>query len=187
MYYQVQTISPGVQGNPAENFHLVPKVDVLESSDEVIYIFEMPGIEEKSVNVEVKDNMLFVGGDIIVGVENEALNILYQERENIRSYSRFLSLPPDADSEQAAANVRNGLLTIRFPKKKIGRRLPINQHQTQFQQAAAQNSYNQVPNNQVPNLQNINIQQDQFQQQQPQNVQQHSSSELPQNVQYHSQ
>ena len=140
MYYQVPTISPGIQGNPVEKVHLIPKVDVVESLDEVIYIFEMPGVEEKSVNVEVKDNMLFVGGDIVVGVENEVFNILYTERENVKTYSRFLTLPLDVDTEHAGANVKNGLLTIRFPKKKIGRRLPINQQQPQhFQQQTTQN------------------------------------------------
>lgn len=153
MYYQVQNFPPGAAGNPVENLHLVPKVDVLESSNEVVYIFEMPGVEEKSVHVEVKDNMLYVGGDIILGLEKEALNIIYQERENIRRYSRLVSLPLEADSEQAAADVKNGMLTIRFPKK-IGRRLPVNQHEQQFsQQYKVQNSYNQASG--MENVQNL--------------------------------
>lgn len=159
MYYQVQ---PGNAGNPAENFHLVPKIDVLESSDEVIYLFEMPGVEEQSVNVEVKDGMLYVGGDAVSGVENESYNILYQERESIRKYRRVVSLPLEADSEQAAAIVKNGMLTVRFPRKKGGRRLPINQPQ----QYSAQNSYN----NQTLNMQNV--QNLQTQNVHPQNMQQ---------------
>jgi len=106
----------------------------------------MPGVEEKSVNVEVKDSMLFVNGDISLGVEHEALSILYQERENVKRYSRFLSLPLEADSDQAAASVRNGLLTIRFPRKKVGRRLPVNQQQQFQQQNMVQNSYGQFQN-----------------------------------------
>jgi HSP20 family molecular chaperone IbpA len=144
MYYQVQNPFPG-PGNPLENLHLVPRVDILESTDEVVYVFEMPGIEEKSVHVEVKDGMLYVGGDIVLGLEKETLNIVYQERENIRRYNRFVSLPSEANTGQATANVKNGMLTIRFPKK-IGRRLPVNHHQQQFsQQYTVQKSYNQVP------------------------------------------
>ncbi len=173
MYYQVQSPFTGA-GNPLENFHLIPRVDILESTGEVVYIFEMPGIEEQSVHVEVRDGMLSVGGEIVLGLEKETLNIVYQERENIRRYNRFVSLPLEANSEQAAANVKNGLLTIRFPKK-IGRRLPVNnqpqqqqQHQQQQQQQqqqfaeqlAVQNSYNQnAPSGQTPNLsQNIPFQ-----------------------------
>lgn len=143
MYYQVHNPFSGA-GNSIENLHLVPRVDILESVDEVVYIFEMPGIEEKSVHAEVKDGMLYVGGDIVPGQERETHNIVYQERENVGRYNRYVTLPLEANSGQATAEVKNGMLTIRFPKK-IGRRLPVSRQQQPSQQYAVPNSYNQAP------------------------------------------
>ena len=130
---------------PGTGIH-TPQVDVMESSSEVIYVIEIPGVDYSAVNVEVQDNKLYVEGQentgTGTGIGTDDINYLYRERQPGIKYSRLLSIPLDVDSEEASANVRNGILTVRFPKKATGRRINVNQQQ-QHQQQQQHNNQNQ--------------------------------------------
>jgi len=159
----VQGMSSGLQmGTSFEGMQFFPKVDVVETQNEVIYIFDVPGVEQNAVNVEIAENSLYVNGQINLGLGIDGLNYLYRERPNYQRYSRNLTIPKDVDSEQAAADVKNGLLMVRFPKKLTGRRLPVNEQQQQHQpplQQHQQQQHQQPPQQTfTPNAQNFPIQ-----------------------------
>ncbi len=120
---------------PGTGIH-TPQVDVMESSSEVIYVIEIPGVDYSAVNVEIRDNTLYVEGQENIGIGTDDFNYLYRERQPGIKYSRLLTIPQDVDSEQASASARNGILTVRFPKKATGRRINVNQkhQQQQYQQ-----------------------------------------------------
>ncbi|MBS4022913.1 MAG: Hsp20/alpha crystallin family protein [Dethiobacter sp.] len=136
MFQNVQPFSAGMlPGNPTEARQLVPRVDVVEAQEEIIYIFEVPGIEINSVNVEIGNGTLQVDGQLETGLPQGNLNYLYQERSPSKKYGRLLSIPPEVDHENVKANVKNGLLMVHFPKKNTGKRLPVNpQEQQELQQ-----------------------------------------------------
>ncbi|PKM79148.1 MAG: hypothetical protein CVU88_07285 [Firmicutes bacterium HGW-Firmicutes-13] len=135
--YHMQVLSPGTQVNPPlEEMNQgvgagvqTPPVDIMETTSEIIYIFEIPGADQNAVNVEIRQSSLFVEGQTELGIENEGVKFLYRERRSGIRYSRLLSVPQEVDQEQAAASIRNGLLMVRFPKRTTGRRLNVNQPQ----------------------------------------------------------
>ncbi len=127
MSEHMQPFPPGLATNtPMEGMQMVPRVDVVEVPGEIIYIFEVPGVELNSVNVEIGHGSLLIDGQVETGLPTNDLNYLYQERSLSKKYSRLLSIPPEVDHENAAANVKSGLLMVRFPKKNTGRRLSVN-------------------------------------------------------------
>ncbi len=132
-YPQALPFSTGLQPfSPPGTQQYTPRVDILETALELIFLFEMPGVEHNTVNVEIKENFLSVEGNInmeALELQNEEYRYLYRERDNRSSYSRLLSVPPEVDHEQAAASVKNGLLMVRFPRKTTGRRLSVNPQQ----------------------------------------------------------
>ncbi len=125
MYQQVKSFAPGVPLYCApEGMQLVPRVDVVESDEEIIYIFEVPGVEPGRVNIELGDGSIFVDGQPEMQTAGE-LKFIYRERPPQNRYVRMLSIPPGVDREKVRANIKNGLLTVHFPKKNTGRRLPV--------------------------------------------------------------
>ncbi|MDN5347960.1 MAG: hypothetical protein PWP65_1524 [Clostridia bacterium] len=127
--YQLQPNWP-VPGNfspviplskPEGNF--IPRTDVLANSEEILYVIEVPGVPPGEVGVEVRHQVLYVHGPL-PDFTSQGYHYLYQERPR-GSFSRSLSLPPEADGDRAAASFRNGLLEVRFPRKESGRRLNV--------------------------------------------------------------
>ena len=148
MYRQMEAFSPGFQSSsPFKGTEIFPKVDVAETMEEVIYILEIPGVEQNTVNVEISNGTLQVNGQIETGLETSELNYLYQERPVNQKYSRLLFIPPQVDSEKAQANIKNGILMVRFPKKMTGRRLQVNplEETAQQEQLRPQNPPPQQP------------------------------------------
>lgn len=145
MHQQLQPFSPGFQAgfpvHPYEGPQQFPKLDVVETPGEVIYILEVPGVELNTVNVQIVNGALKVDARAEMGLEVQELNYLYRERPFNNRYTRMLSIPPEVDQENASANVKNGLLMVHFPKKVTGRRLQVNQQQQQQQGQGQQQNY----------------------------------------------
>lgn len=130
MYQQIQSFSPGlVVVDPYVGIQQIPRLDVAETPGELVYILEVPGAEIDSFDVEMGDGTLQIDAKVEMGLEAEGLSYLYRERPFYKRYTRMLSVPREVDHEKAAANVKNGLLMIHFPKKVTGRRLEVNRQQ----------------------------------------------------------
>lgn len=127
--YQMQGFSPVHQSPgilPGVDIQ-APQVDVLDTGNEILYIFEVPGVDSGRLNVEVRDSNLFIEGQADMEVKTDGLNYLYRERNPAVKYSRLISIPQDVNSDQASANVKNGLLIVRFPRISNSRKLNVNQ------------------------------------------------------------
>jgi len=133
MYQQPQPFSAGFPAslpfNPYAGEQHLPKVDVVETPGEIIYIMEVPGADLNSVDVQIVNGSLKVEARAETGLQAQELNYLYRERPFTKRYARVLIIPLEADQEKAFANVKNGLLTVHFPKKNVGRRVQLNQQQ----------------------------------------------------------
>jgi HSP20 family protein len=97
---------------------LIPRVDVVEAPEEIIYIFEIPGVETDRISIEIKNGSLLINAEVDTGPPDKNIKYLYQERPRQKQYVRLLSIPPEVEQDKAGANTKNGLLTIHFPKKK---------------------------------------------------------------------
>jgi HSP20 family protein len=89
---------------------------VYEDEHTITVQAELPGIEEKDIDVRVENNVLTISGER--RLENEERKENYHRRE--RSYGRFtrsFTLPSTVDSENINAEFNNGLLKITLNKR----------------------------------------------------------------------
>lgn len=110
---------------PAGATTLTPRMDVIESDTEIELTAELPGLEEKDVQVNYADGVLSIRGEKSAGKEEKDKNYRLIER-SYGSFERSLQLPPGVDPDTIKATIAKGILTVTVPKpapaqvKKIG-------------------------------------------------------------------
>ena len=102
-----------------------PHVEVSETDDEVKVMAELPGLEQKDIEVTLHDGMLTLKGE----KQSESKGAVYSERWHGR-FERSLQLGPDVDPDKVNAAFKNGVLTIIVAKRPEAqrqvKRIPIN-------------------------------------------------------------
>src|SRR5215472_13054939 len=93
-----------------------PPVDVYEDEHSVTLKIEVPGIDEKDIDVRVENNMLTVHGERKFEKEEKEENFRRVERR-YGSFTRSFTLPSTVDGERVSANYDKGILKITLPKK----------------------------------------------------------------------
>ncbi len=97
---------------PARIF--VPLADVYEADNDLRVILEMPGVEKNNVDIRVEDGVLSVEGRLDLA-KYQGLQPLYTEY-NIGHYSRSFRLSSKIDQNKIAAEMKDGVLSLKLPK-----------------------------------------------------------------------
>ena len=93
----------------------VPALDVWETPTEVVYGFDLPGIPEESITIEVKDDTLSISAER-TKTEETSEDGFYRFERRFGSFARAVGLPQGVDKDQISARYDNGVLEIRVPK-----------------------------------------------------------------------
>jgi HSP20 family protein len=93
-----------------------PAVDVYEDEHKVALKIEVPGIDEKDIDVRVENNTLTVHGERKIEKEEKEENYRRVERQ-YGSFTRTFTLPQTVDTENVSATYDKGVLKITLPKK----------------------------------------------------------------------
>ncbi len=93
-----------------------PAVDVYEDEHNFTLKIEVPGIEEKDLNVHVENNVLTVQGERKFEKEEKEENYRRIERQ-YGSFTRTFTLPNTVDAEKVPAHYDKGVLKIQLAKK----------------------------------------------------------------------
>ena len=93
-----------------------PPVDIYEDEHNITLKLEVPGIDEKDIDVRIENNTLTVHGERKIEKEEKEENFLRVERQ-YGSFTRSFTLPDSVDPEQASATYNNGVLKIKLAKK----------------------------------------------------------------------
>ena len=93
-----------------------PPVDVYEDEHNVVLKIEVPGIDEKDIDVRLENNTLTVHGERKLEKEEKEENFRRVERR-YGSFTRTFTLPSTVDSESVTANYDKGVLKIQLAKK----------------------------------------------------------------------
>jgi HSP20 family protein len=102
--------------------HWSPSVDVFETEEEFVLTAELPGVERKQIDLQVKDHTLFLKGQR--NPSGEVSQQVYHRLERPSgAFERRFSLPQDIDADRIRANLNEGVLTVTLPKKQ--RRPPV--------------------------------------------------------------
>jgi HSP20 family protein len=94
----------------------VPPVDIYEDEHSIQLKLEVPGIEEKDLDVKVENNVLTVNGERKFEQEEKEENFRRVERR-YGSFTRSFTLPTTVNTEDISADYSNGVLKIRLGKR----------------------------------------------------------------------
>jgi len=94
-----------------------PKVDVAETEDSVHVTAELPGMQEKDIDVTLAGRNLVLRGEKKLEKEDKNKNFHRIER-SYGSFHRSIPLPTDVDGQKVDASFKGGVLTVVLPKMK---------------------------------------------------------------------
>jgi len=94
----------------------VPPVDIYEDQHGLQLKLEVPGIDEKDLDIKVENNVLTVSGERKFEKEQKEENFHRIERR-YGSFTRSFTLPTTVDTEKITAEYNNGVLNIRLVKR----------------------------------------------------------------------
>lgn len=91
-----------------------PAVDIIEKENDITIMADMPGTDEKSVDVELEKNILTIYGKVDPEVlENHHLAL---SEYGVGDYQRVFNISDEIDRDKIKATVKNGVLRLTLPK-----------------------------------------------------------------------
>ena len=100
----------------ADMSSFVPSFEVKETKDNYVFKADLPGVEDKDVDITVTGNTLTISGKREAEHKSESDTYHMVER-TYGSFSRSFTLPDSANADQVKAELRSGVLTLCVPKK----------------------------------------------------------------------
>jgi len=94
-----------------------PRMDIYETDDKVVAEVELPGVDPKNIEVEVKDNVLRVAAKAEEKKEVKEKGY-YRKEMGARYFKRAVTLPAEVIGEKAEAEYEGGVLKVTIPKAK---------------------------------------------------------------------
>lgn len=94
---------------------LVPAVDIFEDAHGITVQAEMPGVSKERLNVQADRNSLLIEGDSAIDMP-QGMEALYADVQATK-YRRSFVLSGELATEQIEANLKDGVLTVRIPKR----------------------------------------------------------------------
>src|SRR5690349_15143407 len=103
------------EGNGRTTQTWVPTLDAWETDDAIVYAFDLPGVPQDRISVEVDD------GTLTVSAERERSEEVSRERyhrfeRRFGSFARTVALPQGVSEDQITAAYKDGVLEIAVPK-----------------------------------------------------------------------
>lgn len=103
------------EGNGRSGQTWVPTLDAWETEDALVYAFDLPGVSQETISVEVED------GTLTVSAERERGTEVSQERyhrfeRRFGSFARTVGLPQGVTEDAIKAAYKDGVLEIHVPK-----------------------------------------------------------------------
>jgi len=94
---------------------LAPASDASSNEDAYRITMELPGVEEKDIELSVHDGMVTVTGEKSATREEQGETWFFSERQ-YGQFSRSFRLPPDADGDKVDAHLKDGVLSVTIPR-----------------------------------------------------------------------
>ena len=94
----------------------MPAVDVVEGEKAYEITAELPGMDEKNIEVKMADGRLTIKGEKQEEKEEKKKDYYLQER-HFGSFERSFDIPESVDPNKIEANFKKGVLTVTLPKK----------------------------------------------------------------------
>lgn len=95
-------------------FNAMPSIDVRDSKGQTLVTVELPGMDEKDIELSLSRNSLTIRGEKIDESKHDEGGWVTNERRYGR-FERFVPLPANVDASAARARIRKGVLTVELP------------------------------------------------------------------------
>jgi HSP20 family molecular chaperone IbpA len=92
-----------------------PAVDIFEDAAGITLQADMPGVARERLDVQIDGDSLSIEGTAEIPMP-EGMNALYADVRSTR-YQRSFSLSSELDTDNVEANLKDGVLTLRIPKR----------------------------------------------------------------------
>ena len=93
----------------------IPALDVWETENDLVYAFDLPGLDDSEISIEVAEDRLTVTGERRRQTEQQG-DRFYRFERRYGSFSRAVGLPAGVDESKIAASYEGGVLEVRVPK-----------------------------------------------------------------------
>lgn len=104
-----------------ESTAFMPKLDVRETEKDIVVTAELPGVNERDVEVTLSDDILSIRGEKKEEKE-EKLKGYYRMERSYGSFHRSIRLPQEIETDKVQAVFKNGVITITMPKDKAAQK-----------------------------------------------------------------
>jgi len=104
-------LGPATAGAP-----FAPPIDIVDRGNEIVVRSDLPGMEQKDIQIEVQDGSLTIRGERKGERKDESENYRWSERWE-GSFMRSIALPAGIDPTKIQAQFKNGVLEVHMPKK----------------------------------------------------------------------
>ena len=116
MHTELSRVMNGLlEGNGRQEQAWVPTLDVWETDDSVHYAFDLPGLSQDAINVEVEDGALTVSATRKRELKQEG-DKFYRFERRFGTFSRSIGLPQGVSEDSIKASYADGVLQISVPK-----------------------------------------------------------------------
>ena len=101
-----------------------PRVNVSENDVEMTVSAELPGVDEKDIDVAINERVLTISGERHEEKEDTDRD-WYRREQSYGSFRRSIALPAEVDVDHVSAAFKHGVLTVSLPKAESSRRKRI--------------------------------------------------------------
>ena len=93
---------------------LLPPVDIVENGSGITVLADLPGVDPKDLSIDVDGRTLTLDAPVTLGEANALVSMHAEVRSN--RYRRSFELSGELDTTAIAAQMKDGVLTLRIPK-----------------------------------------------------------------------
>jgi len=109
---KAEVAAPAEQTRPGLVF--TPAVDIFETEREITLLADMPGVKSKDLNIDLRDDMLTLDGDVKPPEGTDEVDVIREFRTG--KYYRQFTLSQVIDQAKIDAELKEGVLRLRLPK-----------------------------------------------------------------------
>ena len=93
-----------------------PAIDVTEDKDKIVLVADLPGLQQKDVDIQIEKDVLTLRGERVIERSPDSEHHRRYERVS-GSFVRSFTVPQTIDVERVSAQLKDGVLTLTLPKK----------------------------------------------------------------------
>ncbi len=113
------------EGRPKVRFgEWLPSLDVAETKNDIVVKVELPGMDQRDIDISLSDGHLFIKGKKKQEKEEKEENYHFIER-SYGNFTRSVQLPKEVKRDKISASYKNGVLKVVLPKSEEAKKKEV--------------------------------------------------------------